>query len=225
VGENTDVTGGSFLIEKMPDPSAIWTRGNDKHSEWGGEKLALKDMKPHYLNDFIIDVFQQQGTYANWEVNTNPFEGGSDHTPFLKANIPGLLLWHFTDQFYHTDNDRIDKVSKVTMKNVGTAALVSAYTLINADEQTAREIISLLMKAAEIRINREFELSSSAVTSGKSVDDETAIINAWTDWYQKSIGSVADMVPDSNKTLTTEIVKNQAELEKLKAEVVKKLTP
>ncbi|WP_431012661.1 hypothetical protein, partial [Rahnella sp. PAMC25617] len=35
VGENTDVTGGTFLIEKMPDPSAIWTRGEDKHSEWG----------------------------------------------------------------------------------------------------------------------------------------------------------------------------------------------
>jgi hypothetical protein len=31
VGENTAVTGGSFLIEKMPDPSAIWTRGEDNH--------------------------------------------------------------------------------------------------------------------------------------------------------------------------------------------------
>ena len=36
VGQNTDVTGGSFLIEKMPDPGAIWTRGDEKHSEWGG---------------------------------------------------------------------------------------------------------------------------------------------------------------------------------------------
>ena len=54
----------------MPDPSAIWTRGNDKHLEWGGKKLALKDMKPHYLNDFIIAMFQQQGNYANLKVNT-----------------------------------------------------------------------------------------------------------------------------------------------------------
>lgn len=45
VGENTAITGGSFLIEKMPDPSAIWTRGNDKHTEWGGRKLKLSDMK------------------------------------------------------------------------------------------------------------------------------------------------------------------------------------
>ena len=35
VGENTDITGGTFLIEKMPDPSAIWTRGNDKTLRMG----------------------------------------------------------------------------------------------------------------------------------------------------------------------------------------------
>lgn len=54
-------------------------------------------MKPHYFNDFIINTFKQQGEFANWKVNNNPFEGGSDHTPFLRADIPGLLLWHFTD--------------------------------------------------------------------------------------------------------------------------------
>ena len=99
VGENTAVTGGSFLIEKMPDPSAIWTRGNDKHSEWGGRPLKKEEMTPHYLNDFVISVFEQQGKFANWEVNTNPFEGGSDHVPFLRKDIPSVLFWHFTDQF------------------------------------------------------------------------------------------------------------------------------
>ena len=31
VGEDTKKTGGTFLIEKMPDPSAIWTRGRSSH--------------------------------------------------------------------------------------------------------------------------------------------------------------------------------------------------
>src|SRR5690606_17885707 len=84
VGENTDLTGGSFLIEKMPDPSAIWTRGRDKQSEWGGHVLALEDMKPHYPHGYIIHNFKNPGAFANWEVNTNPCDGGSDHTPFLK---------------------------------------------------------------------------------------------------------------------------------------------
>ncbi|MBP9926910.1 MAG: M28 family peptidase [Cyclobacteriaceae bacterium] len=216
VGENTAITGGSFLIEKMPDPSAIWTRGEDKHTEWGGRKLEAKDMKPHYLNDFIIHVFENQGAYANWEVKTNPFEGGSDHTPFLKADIPGLLLWHFTDQFYHTDNDRIDKVSKESMINVGTAALVSAYTLINADDKTAQGLLTMLMTSAKARLKKEFELSKAAVAAGKPINEEEEILNAWTDWYQKSLGTVVDVVPPSEKTLSDKISNAQAELEDLK---------
>lgn len=201
VGENTDITGGSFLIEKMPDPSAIWTRGQDKHTEWGGEVLALEDMKPHYLNDFIIHNFKEQGNYANWEVNTNPFEGGSDHTPFLKADIPGLLLWHFTDQFYHTDNDRIDKVSQETLKNVGTAALASGLYLVNANTDTANEILNLVEKSALKRLESEFELSIKSTLPA----DEKPILAAWEDWYLKALQSITDLEPLPTKDLQHKI--------------------
>src|SRR5687768_11125285 len=126
VGEDTEKTGGTFLIEKMPDPSAIWTRGDEKHSEWGGAPLEVKDMTPHWFNDFILRRCLDQASVTGWVVRTNPFEGGSDHTPFLTAKKPGLLLWHFTDVFYHTDNDRLVNVSAATLTNVGTSALVSA---------------------------------------------------------------------------------------------------
>jgi aminopeptidase YwaD len=202
VGENTDVTGGTFLIEKMPDPSAIWTRGDDKHSEWGGRPLKLADMKPHYFNNYIIDVFEAQGKKANWVVKTNPFEGGSDHTPFLQANIPGILLWHFTDQFYHTDNDRLDKVSQTTMVNVGTAALISAYTLLNADEKTAEKMLDMLVQKATERLIIENDLSTKSIAAGGSAEDEQKILDAWLDYYQKSLDTVMDLVPEGDeKTL------------------------
>ncbi|HOO10709.1 MAG TPA: M28 family peptidase, partial [Cyclobacteriaceae bacterium] len=223
VGEDTAVTGGTFLIEKMPDPSAIWTRGEDKHTEWGGQPLKPEDMKPHYLNDFILYVFKKQGKYANWEVNTNPFEGGSDHTPFLKAGIPGLLLWHFTDQFYHTDNDRMDKVSKETLVNVGTGALVSAYTLVNADEGTARALLALLSASAGARLEKEFALSKAAVAGGGPIAKEEDIINAWGDWYQKSFGTVVDVVSTPSQLLLGEISNAKEKLEALKDSYRQKL--
>ena len=111
VGEDTQKTGGTFLIEKMPDPSAIWTRGEDKHSEWGGSPIEIKDLTPHWFNDFILARCLDQAAVTGWVVRTNPFEGGSDHTPFLTAKKPGLLFWHFTDVFYHTDGDRLENVS------------------------------------------------------------------------------------------------------------------
>lgn len=197
VGENTAITGGTFLIEKMPDPSAIWTRGNDKHTEWGGSKMKLSQMKPHYLNDFLIDKFIAQGKRANWKVSTNPFEGGSDHVPFLRNNIPSVLFWHFTDQFYHTDNDRIDKVSKSTLKNVGTTALIAAYELINSDENTAKNIIKDIQISAVSRLNEELKQSKIALQKGDSLKTQIAIINAWEDWYIKAADTASDMVTNS----------------------------
>lgn len=215
VGENTAITGGSFLIEKMPDPSAIWTRGNDQHTEWGGEVLSLEDLKPHYLNDFIIGNFENQGTFANWEVNSNPFEGGSDHTPFLHGDIPGLLLWHFTDQFYHTDNDKIDKVSQETLKNVGTGALASALTLVNANTQTAENVLKKIEKAATERLEVEYELSAKSIQNGANYKEEKAILKAWSAWYSKTFETVTDLEQQPTKILQDKIVTAQNKLKTL----------
>ena len=224
VGENTAITGGTFLIEKMPDPSAIWTRGNDKHSEWGGDVLSIEDMKPHYLNDFILSTFKKQGKHANWVVETNPFEGGSDHTPFLKANIPGLLLWHFTDQFYHTDNDRIDKVSHETLKNVGTAALVSGLELVNAGSNFALNQISNLERRAIERLENEFQLSLKAIKTGEKIDDEIVILRAWEDWYKKAIATVKDVVPNTENTVSSAIKKAHLNISSKSNEFTKSLS-
>jgi hypothetical protein len=194
VGENTAITGGTFLIEKMPDPSAVWTRGNDKHTEWGGRPMTLKEMKPHYLNDFVIQIFREQGKRANWEVNTNPYEGGSDHVPFLRGNIPSVLFWHFTDQFYHTDNDRLDKVSQTTLANVDTASLVTAYTLLNANEHTAKKVIVTIEKAAITRLNEELKQGKIALAKGETLEEQENIINAWKDWYIQALTTTQDMV-------------------------------
>ncbi|RYD79975.1 MAG: M28 family peptidase [Sphingobacteriales bacterium] len=193
VGEDTKKTGGSFLIEKMPDPSAIWTRGTDKHSEWGAGDVKEKDLFPHYFNDFIFDICKAQGKFANWTVNYNPFEGGSDHTPFLQAKIPGLLMWHFTDVFYHTDNDRIDKVSPTEMKNVGISALTAAYSLISADENMAAATVAQVKNDALARLKTEFDLSKKAIAEGKSADDEKHIIATWSKWYIDALATINKM--------------------------------
>ncbi|MBC6112543.1 M28 family peptidase [Pedobacter fastidiosus] len=207
VGEDTQKTGGSFLIEKMPDPSAIWTRGTDKHTEWGAGDVTEKDLFPHYFNDFIFDICKTQGKFANWTVNYNPFEGGSDHTPFLQHKIPGLLMWHFTDVFYHTDNDRIDKVSPIEMKNVGISGLTAAYTLISADENTATAIVTQVKNDALTRLKTEFELSKKAISDGKSASDEKHIVEVWSKWYVDALATIATMPVNKETTKVGSAIK------------------
>ncbi len=193
VGENTAITGGSFLIEKHPDPSAIWTRGEDRHSEWGGSPIEKSALMPHYLNDFVIARCREQGRADDWVVNTNPYEGGSDHIPFLRAGIPAVLLWHFTDVFYHTDNDRLANVSPRTLANVGRCALVSAMTLTGADGATARFIAAEVAHAAEQRLAAEGALGRAAIASGGAADAEGEILDTWAGWYRQAVAAVSEV--------------------------------
>jgi len=193
VGEDTRKTGGTFLIEKMPDPSAVWTRGDDHHTEWGGSPLRTDQLTPHYFNDFVLNRCLDQAEGTNWIVGTNPFEGGSDHVPFLRAGKPGLLLWHFTDVYYHTDADRLDMVSTETLKNSGICAALTAMTLATANGGTARFIIDEIRRSADSRLEKEAALSRAAITAGKNADEQRRILRTWTDWYVAAIETTADI--------------------------------
>jgi hypothetical protein len=215
VGEDITKTTGTFLIEKMPDPSAIWTRGNDKHTEWGGSVLKESDMFPHYFNDFLLDRCRQQARSNGWVVNTNPFEGGSDHTPFLQAKIPGLLMWHFTDQFYHTDGDRLDKVSAEEMKNVGVSGLAAAFTLCAADTKTTIGLIDEITVNALERIKTEFALSKTALVNGSTIDKEKHILETWESWYEGALSKMNEInVAGDNSEIQQKIAGAQNEIRK-----------
>lgn len=193
VGEDTEKTGGTFLIEKMPDPSAVWTRGDDRHTDWGGEALRVDQLTPHFFNDFVLRRCLDQAAVTGWVVRTNPFEGGSDHVPFLDAGKPGLLFWHFTDVYYHTDGDRLPNVSPRELANVGVSALVSALTLASADGATARALVAELEGAAIARLDAETALSRAAVARGGDRAREALILRTWTDWYRGAVRSTSEI--------------------------------
>jgi len=214
VGEDVSKTGGTFLIEKMPDPSAIWTRGKEKHSEWGGSVLKESQMFPHYFNDLLLNRCYQQAKSNGWNVQSNPFEGGSDHTPFLQAKIPGLLMWHFTDVFYHTDGDRIDMVSAEEMRNVGVSALATAFVLSSADEKGTLQLIDEVSKNALDRLSVEFELSKEAIKKGSKAADEQHILEVWTTWYTKALDTMSDInVGGATEKIKKKIQSAQATLQ------------
>ncbi len=220
VGEDTQKTGGTFLIEKMPDPSAIWTRGEEKHSEWGGSPLSKEDMRPHYFNDIVYNRAMEQSATNGWVVKTNPYEGGSDHVPFLNADIPGLLLWHFTDQFYHTDRDRIEMVSADELKNVGVTALVTALGLVTADQEMTQLFVYEVLKAAQDRLQVEFQLGQAAIQNGADPAVEKDILDTWASWYDKALASMIDIEVGGTSTATFDVVRAaqqelQASLQKL----------
>ena len=133
-GEDTAKTGGTFLIEKEPDPSAMWERPSDPHSEWGAGKVDPRDWCAAASSTTCTSaVALRRARDTGWVVRTNPYEGGSDHTVFTRAGVPALLNWHFTDRYYHTNLDTIDKISAAEMQHVAIAVGTTALFLASAD--------------------------------------------------------------------------------------------
>jgi hypothetical protein len=178
-GEDTPKTGGTFLIEKAPDPSALWDRPSDPHSEWGAGKVDPALVRGSFLNDLHLAVALRRARDTGWVVRTNPYEGGSDHTVFTRAGVPALLNWHFTDRYYHTNLDTIDKTSATEMQHVAIVVGTTAYYLASAGEGDLADMTRLMETARDARV--ETERTNNATPE---------IIEAWRTWYVEAIESV-----------------------------------
>jgi aminopeptidase YwaD len=178
-GEDTAKTGGTFLIEKSPDPTAVWARPSDPHSEWGASEVDRALVRGNFLNDLHLAVALRRSRDTGWVVRTNPYEGGSDHTSFTKAGVPALLNWHFTDRYYHTNLDTLDKVSAVTMGHVATRVATTAMFLASADQTDVAPLEELLRIARDARLETERTNAAPA-----------EVMDAWRTWYQEATVSI-----------------------------------
>jgi hypothetical protein len=216
-GEDTAKTGGTFLIEKQADPSAVWTRPSDPHSEWGAGAVKAESLKGSLLNDVHLAVSLRRAKDTKWVVRTNPYEGGSDHTPFSDAGIPSVLNWHFTDRYYHTNLDRPDKTSALEMVNVGVAVATSAWFLASADERDAGAVVDLLTASADARLALERRQGAAIVAAAsdraKAEQTEAAVVAAWQRWYTEALDSVRALpVRGSSAALDTRVTQAQGRL-------------
>lgn len=196
-GEDTSRTGGTFLVEKQPDPSAVWDRPSDPHTEWGRAPVKAEALKGSLLNDLHLAVCLRRARDTGWVVRTNPYEGGSDHSVFLAAGVPALLDWHFPDRYYHTNLDRPEMTSPREMANVGIAIGTTALLLASAGEAEAMAVVDLLGRAAEARLDLEARqsmgIAAAAADPVAAEATERQVFGAWKKWYAEAIESVLVM--------------------------------
>ncbi|MBA3886517.1 MAG: M28 family peptidase [Acidobacteria bacterium] len=193
-GQDTSRTGGTFLIEKQADPTAVWPRPSDPSSEWGSGNVKPEALRGSLLNDVHVTVARRRAAETGWVVRTNPYEGGSDHTVFAQFGVPSLLNWHFTDRYYHTNQDTPDKTSPATMEHVGVTVATSAWFLASADDADARVVLEMLEDAATRRLALEREQGAglvAAATDRQGAEQvERQVIAAWVKWYGEAFDSV-----------------------------------
>jgi aminopeptidase YwaD len=154
---------------------------------------------------------------TGWNVQTNPYEGGSDHSVFLNAGIPAALATHFTDRYYHTNLDRADKTSPAEMASSGIATGTTAMLLASANEEDAMAVADLLARAAgnrlgvETRQSAEFVSNASDRTQAEAA--ERVLMDAWRQWYARALDSVLTLpVTPASDRLQARVKAAQARL-------------
>ncbi len=186
-GEDVTKTGGTFLIERFPDPGAVWDRPWDPHTQWGRGSVKAENLKGDLITDAHLAVCQRVARKTGWDVRTNPYEGGSDHTVFGAAGIPSVLDWHFTDRYYHTNFDTPDKTSPAEMRNVGVAVAATAWLFASATESVALDVARVVASAGEARLATE-------QTDGATLPSADLVIPAWRKWYAEAVRSADRLV-------------------------------
>lgn len=195
-GEDAAKTGGSFLIEKEPDPSAVWPRPSDPHTEWseGRSSYKAEALAGSLMNDLLLAVCLRRARDTGWNVQTNPYEGGSDHSIFLQAGIPAVLATHFTDRYYHTNLDRQDKTSPAEMAHVGIAVGTAAMLLASASQEDALALTDLVATAAARRLALEARQSAAHIAGASdraaAGAAQRTILAAWRTWYTRALESL-----------------------------------
>jgi hypothetical protein len=238
VGEGPD-NGAVPLVERLPDPGAIWDRPPlDVHSEWGRGDVRESDLEGSFVNDYVMAAMNARAAQVGWPVRSNPYEGGSDHESFLERGIPAVLLWHFTDPFYHTSLDRLDKVDPHEMANVGVATMALLYHFGQAGLPRAEEVLGIVMDAARKRLATEAGNARTFLTAPAVADDpaqralvsdrERTILAAWSHWYREAVLSIEEFEPGHAanpelRDLEAHIDEAQAELRDLERSALEAL--
>ena len=248
VGEDPTKTGGPMRIEKMPDPASVYQYGLDElpglepepvdayvrlpdlHSLWGQGTVRFWPYPGHFLNDlYFRSADLVNAVSPEYEVGSNPWEGGSDHDSFIWNEDsdgydpkPAALTWHFTDYVYHTSMDTMDKVSPREEIDVAVTTINVGYLLAIAGEPQATEIMGIVQNQARWRFDWEMQNSAGslqwaydeAVADGATRDEiKTAVADAlaleiltltdWGRWYEEAVVSPRTLVDDASAAYDT----------------------
>ena len=198
VGADPDVVGAPFLIERMPDPGAIWLLPPDEHTAWGATTVDVSDLHGHFLTDLTVAATHLRAqAIGSWDVRTNPYEGGSDHDPFLEVDVPAILGWHFTDSAYHTSLDRLHRISGEEMRRVAASFGAAALSMAVGEAEDVAETLLAVAAGAEYWRGIVESAAQRAREKGSSTEHLRIIAESWLRWYDEGFQSVVNVAVGS----------------------------
>ncbi len=213
-GENVAVTGGTYRLERSPDPAfdfprpEAYTAPEDMTSGWPIRDLGVDGYPGHFINQLMWAALSERARRVDWTIAQHPLEGGSDHDVLLPAGVPTALSWHWVDHFTGTNFDTPDKVSAEEMENVALSHGMAALFMASGTAEQARALLAELEHAASAKLRLEVEATNRLLADLErgpvdGVDEATVeerrpveeiLLGEWARWYDQALASVMDLL-------------------------------
>jgi hypothetical protein len=162
VGEDEDKCNSVFRVIRTPDSRPSF----------------LPDVVEHFTELVAAQALSApEGSRSVFRYSFDQYSGGSDHVWFNDAGVgvPAVLLNHWPDNFYHTNQDAPDKVDPTELLRVGLITFSSAKYIADADRQAVYSLAQRVAIRGERRIAAEMESAMNAYSAENRTNMDNSI--------------------------------------------------
>ena len=174
-------------------------------------------------------VIAPSGTDDNFVFSISEHYGASDHEVFNDwgIQVPGLMMITWPDQYYHTSEDRVNKLDATQLKRATVLAATTAYTIATAGEEGALRI------GAEVLANSNKRLGFYQVKYIDMIANSDDAESAWRNAVfaieghakneKNTLATIQELVPAGNRKVSDYIAKGNVSIDKATANIIESL--
>jgi len=177
---------------------------------------------------FAKPVIAPSGTDDNFTYAISEHYGASDHEVFNDwgIQVPGIMMITWPDQYYHTSEDRIDKLDATQLKRATVLTAAIAYTIAIADEEGALRIGAEVLANANKRFgfyqNKLVDMLANAENVETAYRNAVFAVEGHAKNEKNTLATIQELAP-GNKKITDYISKGNASIDKTAANIIESL--
>jgi aminopeptidase YwaD len=153
----SDFGNAHYLNDVMENYYRYVSENNQENSVISGSK-------------FYKPIVAPSGTYDPFYYLIESTSGGSDHDVFndFGVGVPGILMITWPDPFYHTSEDRVDKIDPTQLKRASFISAASAYTIASAGENEAIAIAGETYGNSARRLGYQISMANDEINKANA---------------------------------------------------------
>jgi len=193
-----------------------------------GETNRNSILLPARGTEYAKPVIAPSGTDDNFIYTISEHYGASDHEVFNDwgIQVPGIIMITWPDLYYHTSEDRVDKLDATQLKRATVLAAATAYAIAIAGEEGALRIGAEILANSNKRLGFYQMKFIDMIANAKNVENAYREAIFAFEGHAKNekntLATIQELAPN-NKKIADYIIKGNASIDKTAANIIESI--